>query len=143
MGGGRLVRVARAVEGAIEPIAGAVAGEDAAGAVAAVRRGRQSDDQQPRRRIAEPRHRASPVYLVLVGRPLVVRDLLAPRHKARAQPARDDLLLQFLQRLLRRACCFLNHNVPSISCTARPKTNGRTGWSAVSRTAPISGCVSQ
>ena len=45
-GGGRLVGEAGAVQGGEEPVAGAVAGEDAAGAVAAVRRRCQADDEE-------------------------------------------------------------------------------------------------
>ena len=48
--------------------ADAVAGEHAAGAVGAVRRGRQADEQQPRVGIAEARHRAAPVGLVRYAR---------------------------------------------------------------------------
>ena len=56
----RLVREPGAVERRVEPVAGAIAGEHAAGAVRAVRRRRQADDHDPRRRVAEPGHAAAP-----------------------------------------------------------------------------------
>ena len=48
------------MQGGEQEVAGAVAGEDAAGAVAAVGRGGQADDEQARPRIAEARARAGP-----------------------------------------------------------------------------------
>ena len=51
--GARPVRVPGPVQGGEQPVAGAVAGEDAAGAVGAVRGGRQPDDQNAGRGIPE------------------------------------------------------------------------------------------
>ena len=45
--GMRLIRKAKAVQGAIKPISGAVAGEDATGAIASVSCGCESNDEQP------------------------------------------------------------------------------------------------
>ena len=84
---GRLVRQAGPVQRRIEPVAAAVAGEHPAGAVRAVRRGRQTDDQDLRRRIAEARHRSSPIGLVGEGAAPLQRDLLAPGNQPRAGSA--------------------------------------------------------
>ena len=83
----RLVGEARAVHRGEQPVARAVAGEHAPGAVAAVRRGRQAEDEHARRRVAEARDRAAPVLLVGERGALLARDLLAPRHQPRAAPA--------------------------------------------------------
>src|SRR4029078_13673303 len=58
---GRHAREARAVHRAHQPEAAVVAGEHAPGAVSAVRRRCQADDQQPRAWIADPRQWAAPV----------------------------------------------------------------------------------
>ena len=78
------------VERGGQEIARAVAGEDAAGPVRAVRRGRQADQQQARVRIAEPRHRPAPVDVVAVGGLLLARDARAVAPQARAVLAGDD-----------------------------------------------------
>ena len=59
---------ARLVHRTEQPVARPVAGEDASGAVAAVRRRRQPHDQQGGRRVAEAGHRPAPVLLVGEGR---------------------------------------------------------------------------
>ena len=66
--GGRDVREAGVVQRAHQEVAGTVAGEHAAGPVAAVRGRREADDQQPGGRVAEAGHRAAPVGLVAVVR---------------------------------------------------------------------------
>ncbi len=96
-----LVREARAVEGGEQPVARAVPGEDAPGAVAAVRRGGEAEDVDPRRGVAEARHRPAPVLLLGVGGALLARDPLAPLDEARAGAARDDPRLQLLERVSR------------------------------------------
>ena len=58
----RLVGEARAVHGGEQPVARAVAGEHAPGAVAAVGGGRQAEDQHARGRVAEARARGRPQY---------------------------------------------------------------------------------
>ena len=88
----RLVGEARAVHGGEQPVARAVAGEHAAGAVAAVGRGRQAEDEDARGGIAEAGDRAAPVLLAGERRALLARHLLAPRDQPRAAPAGDDLL---------------------------------------------------
>src|SRR5262249_52923187 len=78
----------------VEPVAGGVAGEDAPGAVATVRGGREPEDEQPRARIAEPGHGPAPVGLADERAPLHARDLLAVRDEARAEAALDDRALE-------------------------------------------------
>lgn len=63
--GFRLVGVAGAVHGGVEPVAGAVAGEHPAGAVGAMCSGSEADDREAGIRVAEARHRARPVTLAL------------------------------------------------------------------------------
>ena len=87
----RLVGEAGAVHRPEQPVARAIAGEHAPGPVAAVGRRREADDEDLRGRVAEARHRAAPVVLVGVGRPLLGRHLLPPGHQPRAGPARHDL----------------------------------------------------
>ena len=77
-----------------QPVARAVAGEHAAGAVAAVRRGREAVDQHARLRVAEAGDRRAPVLLVGVRRAALARDLLAPRDEPRAAAADDDPRLE-------------------------------------------------
>ena len=73
--------------------AGAIAGEHPAGAVGAVRAGRQADDQQARLGIAEAGQRAAPVGLVAIRGALHRRDVGAVRPQPRAPRARDDLAM--------------------------------------------------
>ena len=61
---GRLVGQARAVQCGEQHVAGAVAGEDAPGTVAAVRGRGEAEDGQPRVGRAEAGDRAAPVLLV-------------------------------------------------------------------------------
>ncbi len=68
-----------------------IAGEDAPGPVRAVRRGRQADDEHPRLRVAEARHRPAPVDLVAVRGFLLRGDALAVGAKPCAAVAGDDL----------------------------------------------------
>ena len=74
----RLAREPGAVEAGEQEVAGAVAGEDAAGAVAAVRGGGEAHDQEPRPRVAEAGHGPAPVLLVPEALHLRPRHLAAP-----------------------------------------------------------------
>ena len=95
-GRGGLVGEAGAMECAVKPFAGAIAGEGAAGAVGAVGAGRETADEQPGGGIAEARDGTRPVGLVGVGGALVAGDRGAPVDQARAATAGDDA------RVLRR-----------------------------------------
>ena len=89
--GGRPCREPDPVQRGEQPVAGPVPGEDPAGPVRAVGGGRQTDDDQAGRRIAEAGHGLRPVRVVAVGRPLLPAHLLAPLDQARARPARHDV----------------------------------------------------
>ena len=93
----RLVREPDRVHRREQEVARRVAGEHPPGPVAAVRRRRQPDEQDPRVRIAEPRHRPPPVRLVAEARHLLAGDLLPPLDQPRTQAARDDLRRQGLE----------------------------------------------
>ena len=85
------VRETGAMQRGHQEVAGpadAVAGEDAAGAVGAVRGRRQPDDQQARARIAEPGHRSRPVGVVAKGPALLAADPLAVLPQPRTPLAR-------------------------------------------------------
>ena len=90
----RLIRKAKAVQGAIEPIPGAVAGEDAAGAIASVSCGRESNDEQPGVQGAQTRYGPSPVFLIPEAANLFTRDFLAVGSQPWAEAARFDLVLR-------------------------------------------------
>ena len=80
-----------------EKIPAAIAGEDPAGAIAAVRGGSEADDPKPCIRIAEARHRLAPVIPVGEGASLRLRDLAAVRAQALAAIAGNHLLVQLPQ----------------------------------------------
>ena len=68
-----------------------VAREDTARAVAAVCRGRESDQQDARLGITESRHGPTPVRLIAEPRDLLARHLLAPGDEAWTAAAHDHL----------------------------------------------------
>src|SRR5262245_63454298 len=78
------------MERAVQPVAAGVAGEDAAGAVAAVRRRRQADDEQARARVAEAGHRLPPIRLSGERALPLAGDLLAAAPKPWAAFACND-----------------------------------------------------
>ena len=80
----------------IEDVAGPVAGEHAAGAVGAVGSGSEAENQHAGARVAEGWHGAAPIDLVAVGPPLEFRDFRSMGAQARAAPALDDFLLEYL-----------------------------------------------
>src|SRR5262245_19546493 len=100
--GRRLVGESGAVERRVEPVAALVAREDAAGAIAAVGGRSEPDDEEPRPRIAEPGHGASPVDPLAEARDPLARHALAMRDQPRAQPAADDTALDAPERVTRR-----------------------------------------
>jgi hypothetical protein len=79
---------------AIEKIAGAVAREHAAGAIASVRRGCESDDQQTGARVAKTRDRKAPVNPIAISASPDEGDLLAIFAKARAALTGDNFGLE-------------------------------------------------
>ena len=89
------VREAGAVERPHQEVAGAeraIAGENPARPVGAVRGGREAEDQQSRVRIAEAGHRTAPIDVILVCAALGVSYLGAVAPKAWAAVAGDDRL---------------------------------------------------
>jgi len=76
--------------------AGAVAGEHAAGPVRAVRRGRESNNDEARARITEAGNRPRSVRDVPERAPLLASDPLAVLAQARAALAGDDRLANIL-----------------------------------------------
>src|SRR5690606_39908816 len=92
----RAVGEAGGVHGAQQEIAGAVeavAGEDAARAVRAVRRRREADDEDAGLRVAEAGNRTRPVGVVPIRGAARLGDRRAPRPQARTALARDDLAM--------------------------------------------------
>ena len=95
----RLIREAAFIQLPVEEITGAVTGKNPAGAIAAVRRGRQANHQQPRAQIAEAGHRLAPIVPVAKRAALHARHLFAMPHQSRTLPARHDSLVQNGERL--------------------------------------------
>jgi hypothetical protein len=105
--GNRRAGEARAMERGEEEVAGAVAGEVAAGAVGAVGRRGEPEDKDLGLRVAEAGDGAAPVLLFAVGRLLLAGYPLAPLDEAWAEPAGGDLCLQLREAprgALRVAC---------------------------------------
>jgi hypothetical protein len=90
------VRVAGPVQGSVEPVAGAIAGEHPAGAVGAVRRRGQADDRQPCIRVAEAGDGLRPVVLPSEASGWLSGAGLAPLDQAWAAVAGMDLAGQLL-----------------------------------------------
>jgi hypothetical protein len=84
------VRETDGMNRAEKEVARLVSGEDPPRPVAAVRRGRQPDDQQTRPWIAERGKRPAPVLLAAEAAGRTACGLLAPRDEAWTPPARDD-----------------------------------------------------
>src|SRR5205814_1645845 len=95
---GRLVREPGAVERREEEIAAAVAREHAARPVAAVRGGREAQQDEARGRISEPGDGTGPVRPGREPPHFDARHFLAPRHETGASAALDHTRLQFPQR---------------------------------------------
>ena len=90
----RLIRKAKAVQGAIKPIPGAVAGEDATCAITSVSCGCEPNDEQPGVEASQTRYGPSPVFLIPEAANLFPCDLLAVGSQTRAEATRFDLVLR-------------------------------------------------
>ena len=88
--GRRLVREARAMEGAVQPFTAAIARKHSSRAVPAVGRGREPDDEETSLRVAERRDWTAPVRLVRERAPLLPCNALSPMDKAGTSATRDD-----------------------------------------------------
>jgi len=86
-----LVGEAGFVEGAEEEIAGAVAGEDTARTVGAVRAGGEAEDEEAGGGVAEAGDGAAPVDFLLIGAALDDGDVGAVFAEAGALVAGDDV----------------------------------------------------
>ena len=93
MRGIRLAREAEAVQRAVEPVSGPIAGKNASGAVAAVRGRGESDDKQARIEPAEAGDGFAPVFLIPEAANSFPSDLLAIEGEPPAEPAGFDLAL--------------------------------------------------
>ena len=87
------------IQGLVQKIARAVAGEHAAGAIRAVRSGRQPDEQQPRAGIAKSRHRLGPIIPIAIGAALHASHFGAIGNQPRAAHAGDDFAIQDFERI--------------------------------------------
>lgn len=95
--GGGLVGEACAVEGAVEPVAATVSGEDAASSVAAVGSGGEADDEESGVGGAEAGDGFAPVGFGGESFDFVLGDLFAPLDEAGAGAAGDDFLEEEVQ----------------------------------------------
>jgi len=92
-----LGREAGRVEDAIEPVAGAVAGEHASGTVGAVGGGGEAEDQELGVGVAEGGDGFAPIVPIEISAPFDAGDLAAMGDEARATGAGDDLSLQNIE----------------------------------------------
>jgi hypothetical protein len=90
----RLVRESRAVQRLKQKISRAIPGKHASGAISAMRCGRKTQNQQFCVRVAESRHRFSPVFAAPKREPLFTRHSFAVFHQPRTLPAPDNFLVQ-------------------------------------------------
>src|SRR6185295_10460622 len=86
----RLIRKAKSMKCPIQPIAGAIARKDAAGAVPAMCGRRQSNDQQPRFELSQTGNGLSPVFPIAKATDFVARNLFAIMRQPLASPAFDN-----------------------------------------------------
>lgn len=98
-----LVREAGAMQGRIEPVAGAIAGEHAPGPVGAMSSRCEADYGDSGIRVAKAIQRSGPVVLTLVATRGISGTLLTPLDQARAKPAVVDLCGQVVQCRRRNA----------------------------------------
>ena len=88
----RLVGVSGAMESGEEPVARAVTREDTTGAIPAMRRGCETDDQQLSVGITEPGDGTGPVLLIPKRCPLLACDPLPPVDEPGAEATLGDLV---------------------------------------------------
>ena len=106
---------AELVQDGVHEVAGAIAGEGAAGAVGSVGAGGEAEDEDASARVAEAGHGAGPVGLVLVGTAFGLADAAAVCAKTGAAFAGDDGLVDLLEEL-RRSLCFDSLGVGGCHC---------------------------
>jgi hypothetical protein len=86
-----LIRDASTMQGGIEPVAGAIAGEHSTRAIGAMSSWRETDNRQPCGWVAKAIKWSGPVVLTLVATRGICGTFLAPLDQAWAQPAVMDL----------------------------------------------------
>jgi len=101
--GRRLIRKPRAKKRLVKKISRPVPSEYAPRPIPAMRRRRKPQDQQPRTRIAEARHRLAPILALAKRPPFFPRDFLAIAHQPRTLPTAHNLLVQLFKLVHRRA----------------------------------------
>src|SRR5207244_12732421 len=94
MSGGRLIGKAGPVKGGEQPVARAIAGENPAGAIAAVRRRRQAANQHACLVVAEAGDGPAPIFLILISGPFFSRCLFSPMHQPRTAATGDDAFVE-------------------------------------------------
>ncbi len=97
MGRPRLVCEAVAVQGFVQPITTAVAGEGAPRTVGAMRCRGQPDDQESSKRVAEAGNGSAPIGFAPKPAHLLSRHVLAVRHEPGAASALDNAFLNLRQ----------------------------------------------
>ena len=95
---------ARAIGCAESIVAAAIAGEYSSRAVAAVRRGREADDENARCRVAESRQRLGPVFLPPITQRRFLGDLFAPADETRALAASNHRSVELFERGHAESC---------------------------------------
>ena len=88
-----LIGEAEVVEGAVQPIAGPVAGKDSSSSVSAMGRRRESNNQNSRSTGTKTGYRPAPVIPIAEPLYLFVRDRFAVFNQARAAAAIDNFIL--------------------------------------------------
>ena len=96
--GGGLVGEAEVVEDGVHEVAGTVAGEDAAGTICPMRAGSKAENKDPCSRVAEAGDRTGPVGLIPIGTALGIADGAAIVAKAGTAFARNDGVVNLLQK---------------------------------------------
>jgi hypothetical protein len=128
----RLVRESRSIKRPIKKVSGAIPGENSARAIPAVCRGRQTQNQKPRVRIAESGNRLAPVFALAKCAPFLSRYFLAEPHQPRAFSTRDNFLIQRFERIHSSSAKKLSRNpFPSISSRLEPARFSPTDLLAV------------
>jgi hypothetical protein len=103
---------AKLVENGIHEVAGAVAGEGAAGAIGSVGSGGEAEDEDAGAGISEAGNWAGPVCLVLVGATFGFADAAAIVAEAGATFTDDNSFVNLLEELRRTLCAGDGHCIP-------------------------------
>ena len=97
MTGVRLIGKSRGMQGAIKPIAAAIARKNSTGPIAAMRRRRQPKDQNPCPVITKTGKRSRPIFFFAVPARRLCRNRFAPAHETGTAAAADDSRIELLE----------------------------------------------